>query len=432
MTPSIDRRTLLGAAATGSLAALAGCSSSCPDSGTPEPDALVASNDGTARPFEHPPDADWPAPRHDAGNTGYAPEVTPPEPPLGVRWRRSLPTSRDDGTGDRGTHEERTTDEASAPAVADGRVFVATGAGVVALRFRDGEEAWRNSGVAPNTTGPTYGYGEEFVPPVADSDGTVYVGGREALVALDADDGSERWRFDGVGAVRTPAVHGGTVYAGTDGTVVAVDAADGTEHWTAEVDVEGGFPAVANGTVVVAGSRTIALDAGSGDRRWHGEQGADFYPVVDGSTVYLGNHAGLHAVDLASGERHWTFERGSGRAFSSPVVADETLYAVELPGEAGTATFALDRAEGPPSPRWCSDVGEGAVTAAVGDRAFGLQSGGSSNEGGAPVRLVAFAERFGDATWGYPARQQLLPPAAVDGAVVVVDRAGTVVALGAV
>lgn len=424
--PSIDRRTLLKAAGTGALAALAGCSSSCPDSGDPEPDSLVES-DGAARPFEGGTGTTWPTPRADAGNTGHAAEATPPTAPLGVRWRATLPTTEVEGTYDR----------ASAPVVADGRVIVATGDGVSTLRFRDGDEVWRSTATTPNTTESTHRYHDGLVPPVVGEDGTVYVGGREALVALDPDDGSIRWRYGEQRRFGTPVVRDGAVYAGTRDQFVAVDAADGAELWTQPAAGAAGLPAVADGTVVAAGDGVVARSTATGEVEWRTDTRADprtdSYPVVADGTLYLGGDEGLLGFDLSTGERRWTFERGSGRQFSPPVVTPETLFAVERPAEAGMATFALDRTDDEPEPRWCSDTGEAAITAATRDQAFGLQSGsGGPEENGLPVRMVAFGERFGNAAWGLPSRERLLPPAVVDGAVVAVDRAGTVLALGEV
>jgi outer membrane protein assembly factor BamB len=418
--PSTTRRALLGAVAAGSVAALAGCSSSCPDSGEPEPDALVGTSPGDT-PFDEAPDTDWPAPRNDVANTGYAPDATLPEAPLGVRWEASLPTRE----------RESTYDRASSPVVVGDRVVVATGGGVSALGFRDGTDAWRAEGVAPNTTTVTQSYDEEFVTPVVGGE-TVYVGGTEALVALDLADGSERWRYEAASRFRTPAVDGGAVFVDSDAGFVALDADDGSELWTADPGVETGLPAVADGAVVVAGRETVALDAATGEVRWATDSQSDHYPVAADGTVYLGTYEGLAAVDLASGETRWTFDRGSGRSLSAPVVADDTLYVVEQPGEAGDATFALDRTEGPPEPRWCSDVGEGAVTAATPDRALGLLPDGSPGDGSGTVQMVAFDEQLGNAHWGLPGSNRLVAPAVVDGAVLVVDRLGRVKALGEV
>jgi outer membrane protein assembly factor BamB len=427
--PSTTRRALLGSIAGGSVAALAGCSSSCPDSESPEPDAFVES--GGTRPFDGPPTTDWPAPRFDAGNTGYAPDVTPPSAPLGSRWQTTVANAvagRSEAT-------------VSPPVVVGDRVFVATADGVTALQFRDGAEAWQSNAVTPTVAAADHDTGEERIPPVVDGD-TVYVGGSDALVALDAQDGTVRWRYE-ASSFGPPAVADGTVYAlATDGLddldtgdgLVALDAADATERWVQGLDVGPGYPAVAGGTVVAAGNAfTWGIDAATGDVRWQRDRRTDFPPVVAADRVYLGNYDGLHALELSDGEERWTFERGSGRTITAPVVADETLYVVERPREAGDATFALNAGDGPPDPRWCSDVTEGAVTAATADRAMGVLSGGARpDDAGSPLRLVAFGERLGASEWALTGRERLLPPAVVDGAVVVVDRAGTVRALGAV
>lgn len=69
-------------------------------------------------------------------------------------------------------------------------------------------------------------------------DGTVYLPTRAALVAVDASDGTERWRYatdaDGSGLFRSPAVHDGTVYVTGDPGLLALDASDGTELWRVE------------------------------------------------------------------------------------------------------------------------------------------------------------------------------------------------------
>lgn len=419
--PSIHRRALLGALAAGSAAALAGCSSSCPDSGSPEPDALVESG-GAARPFDGPPDSDWPAPRNDVGNTGHAADAALPEAPLGVRWETGLPP---DGAGERPA--------ASAPVVVGDLVVVATSAGVSALSFRDGTEAWRSTAVTPATVESPIDYGETLVPPVAGPDGAVYAAGEDALVALDPD-GSERWRYDATGSFRTPVVHRGTVHAGSDAGVVALDAADGTELWTAAVEPWGDMPAVVDGAVVVAGGGpTVALEADSGAQRWRNDRQADAHPVAADGSVYVGGYDGLAALDPADGAERWTFDRGGGRSLSPPVVTDDTLYVVERPGEAGDATFALDRTDGPPEPRWCSDTGEAGVTAATAEGAVGVLGGSPPpEETTEPLRLAAFASGLGNTEWGLTGREYLLPPAVVDGAVVAVGREGTVRALGAV
>lgn len=357
--PSITRRTLLGTLAAGAAVGVAGCSSSCPDGDPPEPSVLV--DDITSGAFETLPDGSWPQPRFDAANTGHAPVQPPTDSPT-LRWRTTLPAPSVDGTGA----------GASSPTVADGRVYVTTAEGAVALSLRDGTERWRHE-TAPATGVPT-AHGDGLLVPTADG-----------LAELAAGDGSRRWI----------------------------------------ADVEATRPAVADGTVVAGDGETVALDAASGDRLWSASVRAEFHPVVADGAVFLGTDGRLVGLGLDDGRERWAIDRGGGRTFSAPVVTPETAYTVERPGEAGDATFALGRdGDGTPEPRWCSYVGDGAVTAAAGGHAFALRSGATDR------RLVTFTERFGEATWGYATADRTLPPAVLDGGVVIVTRRGTVAAVG--
>ncbi|MFB6255119.1 MAG: PQQ-binding-like beta-propeller repeat protein [Haloplanus sp.] len=406
---STTRRRLLKTLGVGAAVGVAGCSSSCPDGDAPDP-SVVVDTDGADGAFETLPGGSWPSPRFDAGNTGYAP-VSPPTNSLALRWRTTLRTPRVDGAVD-----------ASSPAVTDGGVYVATGAGAFALSLRDGTERWRYD-TTPATTSLTVGYDDELVPPVV-ADGRVYLSTADGIVALHADDGTVAWRATDAAATGVPTVDDGVVVPTADG-LVALHADDGTRRWRADVNAT--MPAVADGTVVTGGEKVVALDAVTGDPEWSAAERAEFYPVVAGGTVYLGTYSRLVGVALDDGRERWAVERGGGRTFSAPVVAPETVYTVERPGEAPDATFALGRVDnGPPEPRWCSYVGEGSVAAAAGDHAFALQSGSASSS------LVAFTERFGEAAWGYAAANRPVPPAVLDGGVVSVTDRGTVAALGGV
>jgi hypothetical protein len=68
------------------------------------------------------------------------------------------------------------------------------------------------------------------------------------------------------------------------------------------------------------------------------------------------------------------------------------------------------------------------VSAATGDHAIARQAFVSGRE--EPSGVVAFTARFGEATWGYAPSDRVLAPALLDGAAVIADRTGTVVALG--
>jgi outer membrane protein assembly factor BamB len=217
----------------------------------------------------------------------------------------------------------------SDPVVGDGRVFVNAGDGVYALDARTGAVRWKipvvtvSPGTPALADGAVYftrpdGYvvaaetasGEPLwssrqpgvYPGAPAVEGeTVYIPaeGGPSVVALDTEDGGERWTFDAGAELAAPvAVAGGTVYASAGGTLYALDAADGTERWSRDLG-EGvrsvGPPTVADGTVYLAarvreqlGSRLLAVDADGGERWSVGiDVAPDAGPVVADGRVLL-------------------------------------------------------------------------------------------------------------------------------------------------
>ncbi|WP_276224657.1 PQQ-binding-like beta-propeller repeat protein [Haloarcula halophila] len=328
-----------------------------------------------------------------------------PSPTPSVQWRSTISVSSGDET-------ERLT---SGPIVAEETVMVATRAGLFGLSLRDGTERWRRD-LVPAAVESAHGYGQNLASPIV-TDETVICPTADGVIALDIADGSTLWRADNVTGAGTPARTGEGVICPTTDGLTMVDTRDGSPRWTASVDARD--PAVADDTILVGEDRTVALDAETGQRRWTVPTGTNEHAVVADRTVYLSTGNDLVGRALSDGSEQWRIDRG--RFLAPPVVTPESIYAVESPGEAGDATFAFDRAaDGKPTPRWCSQVGSGAVTAAAGDGLFTLQSAG----------LVAFTSDFGDATWRYPLQDGLQPPAVLDDALVTVSPEGVVAALG--
>lgn len=169
------------------------------------------------------------------------------------------------------------------PVVAGDAVIVGTIAGdVIALDRNNGRERWRYF-----TGGPI------FAPPAV-ADGMIYVGSGDRQVhAIDMQTGAFRWRFATRDAViATPAVSGDVVYAGSeDRTLYALDARTGA---LLNAFTTGGPIAVA--------------------------------PAVNGNTVYAGSDDGaLYALDTADLSLRWAFAAGSAIA-SAPLVMSDTVY----------------------------------------------------------------------------------------------------------
>ncbi|ELY89423.1 PQQ-binding-like beta-propeller repeat protein [Natrialba taiwanensis] len=147
-------------------------------------------------------------------------------------------------------------------AVADETVYTSTDGGVVALDATDGTVVWENTDIDAGT------------PSVAGE--TVYLSGNE-VVALDRANGSVRWEteFDPEEEIVWQTVAYGGVYAVADGTLYALEADDGSVRWKKESvgsDDEYKFftaPAAANGVIYsVTGAGLIALDPETGAEVW--------------------------------------------------------------------------------------------------------------------------------------------------------------------
>ncbi|MFW6384728.1 MAG: PQQ-binding-like beta-propeller repeat protein [Halodesulfurarchaeum sp.] len=424
---NVNRRRFLqrvgGSLSAVGLLASAGCSSSCPDTGRPSPTDTVSLFDETTGPFETSPSGTWIAPGGNAGHTGHSTHSLPSSP-LSVRWRTQLDVPATEGESL----------SASAPTVVDETVLVADSRRVHALSSRTGESLWQSEQILVTEHDLDWEEHAHTVAPSGSSDGSVYVGTVDGIVALDGRDGTARWDESDMTDVATPTIHEGTVFALGADSLRALDSS-GTELWQRTVNRgnRSVSPAVSNGVVAVpADDGVYGFDATSGDDLWHFDRRVDTHAVLENGVCYVGNYDGLHAVSATTGERLWTYSRGDYRALLSPILTPETIYVVEQPGEAGAASFALDRTDGEPSPRWCSYIGSGALTAATDDIALGILSigeGPNSVEG-----VVAFAAPLGESLWaiegGSHPRSWVTPPAVLDSAIVVTTRGGTVAAVG--
>lgn len=416
-------KTIVGAGSVAGIAGLAGCSSSCPDSDPPTPDETVSILADARGPFETTPTGEWNGFAGDAGNTGYA-DRSLPAADLAVRWRSDLDLPDTDAGGL----------SASAPTVGGDMVLVADERRVHAYSLRTGDHHWTSDEVSPTTDDTTVEYQSNTVAPVLGPEGTVLVGTSDALIALEPSNGSVRWRVADLTQVSRPVVLDGTIFALGRGWIVAV-APDGTEQWRRPANRLSAPvpPAADDGRIVYPGEEgVVGLDGSTGSQIWVRDRRTETHLVIDDGTAFLGNYEGLHAIDLYTGDPLWTFSRGDFRALLSPVVTPDTIYAVEQPGEAGAATFALDRTDGEPTPRWCSYVGSGAVTAATEDFALTTTSLGTGPDR-APS-IVAFTADLGASSWaiegGSHPRAWVNPPAIMDGAIVGTTRGGTMVAIG--
>ncbi|MBV8818307.1 MAG: PQQ-binding-like beta-propeller repeat protein [Acidobacteriaceae bacterium] len=243
----------------------------------------------------------------------------------------------------------------SSAAVADGTVYFGSYDGnFYALNAADGKLKWKFAtggerryaakhihGIDPPAeTMPDYWDFYLSSPVVVN--GIVYFGsGDTNIYALNASDGSVKWKFKTGEVVHSsPAFHDGVIFVGGfDTYFYAIDATTGKERWKFktpedhEIHNQEGItssPAVMDG-VVYFGCRfamLYALDEKTGKQRWAhpGNRGwVSMSPAVHDGKVYLasGSDKKFDILDARSGQSLFSATL-SGGVFSSPVIVGDT------------------------------------------------------------------------------------------------------------
>jgi outer membrane protein assembly factor BamB len=224
-------------------------------------------------------------------------------------------------------------------------VFVGSlGGDLYRLRAGDGAVQWRSK-LGATSAGPLLASRRLFV---GTDDG--------AMVAVDPDYGTPRWRFTSKGAILQPAVVVGDmlIFANDADHVYALDADSGKWRWQYERETPEEFTMRGHAGVAVDGDRVIAgfadghlvaLTAQAGEVVWvRSLAGAstafvdvDSTPAVAGGALYAASTSGgLYALDPSDGTEKWRVDvKGAG-----PVTVDgPRLYFAA----ADEGLFALDR-----------------------------------------------------------------------------------------
>ncbi|MFG2864379.1 PQQ-binding-like beta-propeller repeat protein [Streptomyces sioyaensis] len=267
-----------------------------------------------------------------------------------------------------GRRKFKTRDVAWAMAVADGRIHASDGPSLYALDAEDGSDRWRL-----NTEGWVYALEVDRGTVVTTTRG----GG---IQAWEAGTGELLWETGGVqtdfeSAEAGPVVHDGTVYVWADARLKALEARTGAERWSypiGDAAACGGVPMrllpASDGAVyVVAGTRVLALDSARGDVRWHFEAPAVFLsppafapgPAVTGGGVYLADYLGtVYALDAADGRDRWRIATEARQSGEPVLVAHGAVHL-----GSGKALYTLDAVTG--TPRWRFQAGAEVVGAPV-------------------------------------------------------------------
>ncbi|OKK16946.1 serine/threonine protein kinase [Streptomyces sp. CB00455] len=254
-----------------------------------------------------------------------------------------------------GRRQFKTRDVAWSMAVADGRIHASDGPSLYALDATDGSERWRLSADA-------------WVYALRAEHGTVVSATRGGGVqGWEASNGQKLWELTGAQTdfetpEAAPVLHDGTVYVWQDARLRALDARSGREAWSYPVGDAASCgnvpvrvtPAPDGNVYVSAGTRVLSVDRASGRVRWHFEAPAVFLAppafapgaAVTGGGVYLADYLGtVYALDAATGQDRWRIAT-EARSSSDPVlVANGNVHL-----GAGSALYTLDAVTG--TPKW--------------------------------------------------------------------------------
>lgn len=258
-------------------------------------------------------DLNWSMARYDDAQSGYTPQNI--ALPLTLGWQYNT---------------SKFADNPSAPAVAGGVAYFASGNRVYAVDTATGTLKWQYPSSSTLQCAIRTG--------IAVEEDMVFFGGTDGILyALNATDGRVAWAFPTKGALRSsPVVSGGIVFIGSnDNSVYALDARTGEPVWA------GGFrtkddviasPAVAPGMVIFASmdANIYAANVGSGRLRWNYQLPVSpvrSAPVISGNLVYVGAGRSIYALSTKNGQTRYKIDLPSDVA-APPAVAGNDLYVI--------------------------------------------------------------------------------------------------------
>ena len=244
-----------------------------------------------------------------------------------------------------------------APASDGTSIFAAAHAGrLTAFDAQTGAERWHSEIELPLAAGP--GYGEDLLV-VGSTDG--------GIAAVAARDGSIRWKRNlGAEILARPLIAGGRVFVRTvDGHLRALEAGSGSDLWSVQREVPR-LSLRGNSTPVISGNRIIvgfddgkvaAFDVADGDQAWESvvapqrgrteiERLSDIdadLELVGGDLYVAGFQSRTVKVDAESGQEQWSVELSSYEApgidWIHIYVTDDKSEVVSLDLESGAAAW---------------------------------------------------------------------------------------------
>jgi outer membrane protein assembly factor BamB len=188
----------------------------------------------------------------------------------------------------------------SAPAFADGRLFIEEASGLAALEAKDGSLAWRIP------------LSDALAVPLASEQGRLVAATAAAVLTFRASDGSLLWRHDlGSSPHGVPALDGDRLFVPVkDGRVIAFQADTGEMLWERRLGAAANDILVSEDRLFVGSDDNYlyCLNAGNGEKVWRARTGADVVsrPTVDERRVYFVSLDNvLRALNRRNGVQQW-------------------------------------------------------------------------------------------------------------------------------
>ncbi|HZH02560.1 MAG TPA: PQQ-binding-like beta-propeller repeat protein, partial [Myxococcaceae bacterium] len=229
---------------------------------------------------------------------------------------------------------------------------------------------------------------ELATPPVLVGGRLYFASHNDTVYALEASSGTWKWQYRRdppagftVRGMSTPRVKDGLVYAGfSDGSVVALKAEDGAVRWervlsssgSEFLDADGGPVLDDEGQLYVASYRDgiYALDAASGEVRWHTPRDGVTSLVRRPGVIYAAGERGVGAFLQDSGRQVWTLPLGESAA-RLPVPSHKMLVV-----PINQALLFVDPLRGKTELAWDPGAGVSAPPAPWGRRLYVLSNTG--------------------------------------------------------
>jgi len=223
---------------------------------------------------------------------------------------------------------------------------------------------------------------------IAVADGNVYTGGRDKVVAYNAQTGAAVWNSSTGGTFQYPDAHitiaNGILYTGTDNTdkkIWAFNASSGSTNWSvAQGGSESGFTAYYQGTVYDSSPGVLqARNPADGSSAWSSNDFSAIWnsPVITNDTLYFVTYnSTADALNAFNGTQVWIKDFSLiGNVYGPPAYAYGNLYFGTSAGS-GDVFYSLRASDG--ATNWSYAYGQyDAASAAVFNQTVFVGAGNS-------------------------------------------------------